>query len=368
MPTYVMSKAHANYPLGDIDKDGNYIYYGSYRPGAINEKITWETTTTYNVGLDFGFLRGRITGNLDYYTRVTDDLINVVDVPAGVNFKNRVISNIGSLTNQGIELSLNATVIQNKDFLWDAGFNFTHNINKITELTTGTGDNYYIPVGGISSGTGNNIQAHKVGYAANSFLVYETKKNEQGEWYFVDRAGNPDGSPDGQINANDLYMFHHLSPDYMLSFTSKFTYKKFDLGFSLRANIGNYVYNDVLASSMQYVEKGKFFSSKEGGFHNLLQKGYDIYWNDFKSDNPNLNSEWYLSDYFIEDASFLRCDNITLGYTFDISKVNLRVYATVQNPFVISGYKGLDPELNSGIDNNIYPRSMVTLLGVSVKF
>jgi iron complex outermembrane receptor protein len=312
------------------------------------------------VGLDFGFLDGRITGALDYYYRITDDLINVVDVPAGANFKNRVISNVGSLTNRGLELQIDARAIQSNSFTWDVGLNVTHNTTEITKLTTGSGDGYYIPTGGISSGTGNNAQAHRVGYAAGSFLVYETRINERGEYYFVDQ------NADGQINANDLVMYKKPAPDYLLNLTSKFTYGNWDLGFSLRANIGNYVYNDVLSNQLQWVEKSKFYSAKSGGFSNLLRLAYNTYWIDgFKSDKLD---EWYLSDFFVEDASFLRCDNITLGYTFKLSASNLRAYLTVQNPYVITKNNGLDPEVRDCIDNNIYPRSMVTLLCLSLSY
>ncbi|MDR3297380.1 MAG: SusC/RagA family protein, partial [Prevotellaceae bacterium] len=171
------------------------------------------------------------------------------------------------------------------------------------------------------------------------------------------------------INANDMYMTHHAAPDYTLSFSSRFTYKKFDLGFSLRANIGNYVYNDVLADQMRNVPKNNHYSSKYGGFMNLTTLAYNTYQKGFKVDKISDNT--YMTDFYIEDASFLRCDNITLGYTFgNISKLNIRcrVYATVQNPFVITGYTGLDPETDDGIDNNIYPRSMVTLVGLNLSF
>jgi iron complex outermembrane receptor protein len=358
LSTYTVSREHAKYPVGD---GGAYIDMN--RPGAIYPDLTWETTTTYNVGVDYGFLNGRITGALDYYYRVTNDLINEVDVPAGANFRNRVITNIGSLVNSGVELSVSARALQTADYSWDLGLNVTHNRNKITALNTGVGDSYYIPTGGISSGTGNNIQANKVGSAANSFFAYETKQGADGKYYFVDRY------EDGQINASDLRIYRHAAPDYMLNLTSRFAYKNWDFGISLRANIGNYVYNDVLASNIQNVTRSNIFSTKIGGYQNILQSAYDAYWGDnFKYDDF---SDWYLSDYFIENASFLRCDNITVGYTFNTIaswKSNLRVYATVQNPFVISGYKGLDPELRDGIDNNIYPRSMITLVGVSFSF
>ncbi len=379
LATYAVSKDHAYYPVGythyATDADGKQIvdadgtqYYYSYRPGAYNTELTWEKTTTYNVGLDFSFLRNRLSGNIDYYYRNTTDLINVVDVPAGTNFRNRVVSNVGSLRNTGLEFAFNGVAIDMKNFKWDLGVNLTWNDNKITQLTTGEGEDYYIATGGISTGTGNSIQAHKVGYAASSFYVYETAQDANGQFYVVDR------NDDGQINAADKYMYKDPNADVLIGFQTKFQFYGFDLGISLRASIGNYVYNDVLATNLQWVENGKVYQQQNGGYHGLLRSAYNTYWMDgMKSDklvdqHGNKFSDWFMLDYFVENASFLRCDNITLGYTFDKPNIKARVYATVQNPFVISGYSGLDPEVFGGIDNNIYPRSMTTILGVSLQF
>ncbi len=372
LPIYMMNKDYAYYTLGELDANGDYIYCNTYRPDAVNPDLTWEKTTTYNAGLDYGFLNSRITGSIDFYHRNTVDLLNEVNVAAGTNFKNRVISNVGSLYNRGVEFAIQGKPVVTKDFTWDVGFNFTYNENKITELISGEGEDYYISGGGISTGTGNTVQASKVGYPVWSYYVYETKQDENGEYYFVDQLtvdSDGDGkndAPDGQISADDRIMYKNAAPKFMFGFTSKFLYKNFDLSFSLRANVGNYIYNDVLANNLQYCEPVKVY--REGAFRNITTNAYELYWGDkFKSDNPNFNGEWYLSDQFIENASFLRCDNITLGYSFE-GKLQGRVYATVSNPFVISGYKGLDPEVSGGIDNNIYPRAMTTMLGVSLKF
>jgi iron complex outermembrane receptor protein len=385
LATYAVSKEHAYYPIGfgtnyeAIDDSGNILYdasgnkyYYSYRPGAYNTELTWEKTTTYNAGIDFGFLNNRIAGSIDYYYRNTTDLINVVDVPAGTNFKNRVVSNVGSLRNTGVEFSINAGAINKKNFKWDLGLNATWNDNKITKLTTGEGDDYYITTGGISTGTGNTAQVHKVGYAASSFYVYETQKaykdNGQPFYFVVDRNG------DNQINAADKYIYKDANADVTLGFQSKMQFYNFDFSFSLRASVGNYVYNDVLANNLQWVESAKVYQAQNGGYHGLPTLAYNTYWiGGMKSDGMydqygNKFSEWFMCDYFVEDASFLRCDNITLGYTFDKPNIKARIYATVQNPFVITGYKGLDPEVFGGIDNNIYPRSMTSLIGVSLQF
>ena len=397
MTTYTLSKDHAYYPVGGdnylkdadgnpvLDAEGNNIYY-SYRPGAVAENLTWEKTTTYNAGIDYGFLNGRITGAIDYYYRKTNDLINVVYVPAGANFKNKVVSNVGSLYNQGVEFAINAVAIDTKKLKWDLGFNLTWNENKITELISGEGEDYYIPTGGISAGTGNNIQAHKVGYAASSFYVYESRKG-------YDADGNPmyyvvDRNQDGQINANDKYMYKSPAAPVTMGFQTKWQFYGVDLGITFRANIGNYVYNDVLAGTLQNVASGNVYRSQNGGYYGLLRESYNTYWGKgLKSDgvyqmlwdatsqqyiSGGTFGDYYMLDYFVENGSFLRCDNITLGYTFSDkvtnNKVHARIYATIQNPFVISGYTGLDPEVFGGIDNNIYPRSMTSILGVSLQF
>ena len=368
MPTYTVNQAHAYYTLGEKDKNGNYIYFSTWRPNAYNPDITWEKTTTYNAGMDLAFLNNRISFSLDYYYRQTDDLINEVDIPAGTNFKTRVIKNVGSLSNQGVEVMFNSVLVDRKNFKWDFGFNATWNTNKIIKLTTGSEEGYYITAGGINNG--QYIQAHAVGHAANSFYVYQTAKDENGKLYVVDQQ-NPDLLPTDQgykiTEADDKIFYHSPAPDVMLGFNTKFQFYNFDLGVTFRANIGNYVYNQVLAGNLQNVSAGQVYDSKKGGYHNLLVEAVKAYENDgMIRDNFTYPDQL---DYFVENASFLRCDNITLGYTFKQNpKVNARLYGTVSNPFVISGYRGLDPEVFSGIDNNIYPRSMTVTIGTTVTF
>ena len=382
MPTYVYGQEHAYYPVGDGNTvEGINGYYYTYRPGAYNTDLTWEKTTTYNVGIDFAVLNNRVTMNLDYYYRVTKDLIAWVDVPAGTNFKNRVVSNIGSLRNQGVEYAINAVAIDRKNFKWDLGFNVAWNDNKITSLIEGKGDDYYVPVGNIGIGTGNMIQANKVGEAANSFYVYEshleTDANGNKVFYVVDR------NKDGQITPDDKYIYQSPAAKVTLGFNTKFQFYGFDLGFNLRANIGNYVYNEVLAGNLQWVEGGKVYQSQNGGYHGVLRNDFDLYYKtgvrsdqtyglvyDKTTDSYKYEkfSDWYMADYFVENASFLRIDNITLGYSFQKPKISGRAYITVSNPCVISGYSGLDPEIGGGIDNSIYPRSMTTVAGISLQF
>ncbi len=360
LPVYTVNREFAYVPMGDQ-------YLITSRPGAYNPSLKWEETTTWNAGIDFGFLNGRITGTLDYYYRETNDLINTVYIPVGTNFSNMLTSNIGSLRNRGVEFSINAKPIVTNDFLWDLGFNVTWNNNKITKLTGGDDSDYYVATGGISTSTGSTIQAHKVGYTASSFYVYQQVYDENGmpiENTFVDRNG------DGIINDSDRYIYKKPSADVLMGLTSKMTYKNWDFSFALRASIGNYVYNDVLANRANVSATGIWSTS---GFYsnrpvNALGLGFAGVGN------------YYMSDYFVQNASFLRCDNITLGYSFrNLFKTSAyegiggRVYATVQNPFVITGYEGLDPEVQTafdtpGIDNNVYPRPVTFLIGLSLQF
>ncbi|MEG1616480.1 MAG: TonB-dependent receptor [Bacteroidales bacterium] len=349
IPVYEDNKDGAEYPF-----DG--IYFPTSRPNAYNKNLKWEETTTYNAGIDFGFLQNRISGSLEVYYRKTDDLLNVVDVSAGTNFTNRVISNVGSLENKGIEFSLNTKPIVTDDFTWDLGYNVTFNNNKITKLTTGKGDDYIVATGGISTGTGNNIQAHAVGQAASSFYVYEQVYDNAGkpiEGLFVDRNG------DGMVNEKDRYFYNKPAADVLMGLSSKMMYKGWDFGFSLRASLGNYVYNDVDANRAN-MGRANIWSSS-GFFSNRPLSALETNFQGLK--------DYYMSDYYVQDASFIRVDNITVGYTFKnlFNKgVIGRVYGTVSNPFVFTKYKGLDPEVNGGIDNNIYPRPVVSLIGLSI--
>lgn len=357
---------------GQQEGIGDYNYFASYnvntavdsfypligngqlnRPNAYNNNLTWETTTTYNAGLDFGFWNGRLTGNIDWYYRETTDLLNTVSVAAGSNFRNQVMSNIGSLKNTGIEASLNWKAISNNDWLWDLGVNFTYNQNEITELVDGD----YQLTGGISSGTGNMCQAHAVGHPAGSFYVYQQVYDNNGmpiEGAVVDRNG------DGTITTADKYLYKSPSAPWTAGFTSKLMYKNWDFSFSLRASFDNYVFNDLEAgssniSSSQVLAQSGYLSNRP---KNVLDKAWQTY-------------DWVLSDYFVQNASFLKCDNITLGYTFDQlfgAKIGGRVYATASNVFTITNYKGIDPEVAGGIDNSLYPRPFTALVGLSLNF
>lgn len=352
---YTTSNQYAQYAFGDT-------YYYTKRASAYNADLKWETTTTYNVGLDFGFLRNRITGSIDAYYRETEDLLNTVKIPVGTNFNSTLTSNIGSLENYGIEFSLGAKPIVTKDFIWDVQYNVTWNHNEITELSDGSNsDDYYVETGNsISPGSATVVQVHKVGYAASSFYVYQQVYDENGdpiESVFVDRNG------DGIINASDKYIYKDPAPDVTMGFTSKFLYKNWDFSFALRASLGNYVYYDYLADKVR--SGGTYLYTN--GFHNVSTESVAY--------NFTGQTDYYMSDMFVKNASFLRCDNITLGYSFEhlfkgnnYSGIDGRIYFTCQNPFIISGYDGMDPECSSGVDSNPYPRAMSFQLGLSLQF
>lgn len=380
LPTYTISREYAYATLGqeanaanlaDLQamgyKEGtdyvvssdNYIYYVTKRPNSYNPDLTWEKTTTYNAGIDYGFLNNRINGAFDFYYRVTDDLINRVTVPTGTNFDVEVTKNIGSLRNMGVEFSLNGVLVDRKNFKWDLSYNVTWNDNKITKLLDSDDPNYYIPWGDINNG--QKIQAHKVGYAASSFFVYQTTIDETtGQRVIVDRT------PDGVIDEKDKYFYHNPAAPVTMGLSSKWQFYGFDLGITLRASIGNYVYNQVLAGNMQNITANQVYDSKVGGFHNLMLIALNAHYNDGVQ-RANFGAAADILDYYVENGSFLRCDNITLGYSFE-KVVKGRVYATVSNPFVISRYRGLDPEVFGGIDNNIYPRSLTVSIGTSLSF
>jgi iron complex outermembrane receptor protein len=357
--SYTANKAGAYYPIG-------YGKGETYRPDAYNKNLKWERTETYNAGVDFGFLNGRISGAADCYFRRTTDLINDVYVSAGTNFKNRVLANIGSLENRGVELALNVKPVATKGFVWDAGFNITYNNSKITKLTSGTGEGYYVMTGGLSANTGATCQAHAVGYPAYSFYVYQQVYDGKGrpiENLFVDRNG------DGSINESDLYLYKKPAADVLMGFTSKFICGHWDASFSLRASLNNYVYNDVESNSSNM----KMLYAPSGFLINRPRMALANRWEGL--------GNYYLSDYFVRNASFLKCDNVTVGYSFDSllgRRMSGRVYAAVQNVFTVTKYGGIDPEISmsldmngnskAGIDRDIYPRPLVSLVGLTLNF
>jgi iron complex outermembrane receptor protein len=351
IPRYSISNGQAQYQFGSA-------YYDMYRPSGYNPNLKWEQTATYNVGLDYGFLNNRITGTVDVYLKKTSDLLSVVDQPAGTNFSNKILANIGNMENRGIEFTVNAQPVRSRSFTWDLGFNITYNKNEITKLTFATDPKF--PgnlVGGIAGGVGSTVQIHSVGYSKSSFYVYQQIYDKNGkpiEGLFEDR------NRDGLINVDDLYRYKSPDPKVFLGAFSNFSYKKWDGGFSLRANIDNYMYNNRFSNTgvqRNIIDPLGFLAN---GSRSLLETNF-----------TGSGDKYLLSDYYVENASFLRMDNINIGYNAGeiISKnTNLRIGANVQNVFTVTKYKGLDPEVSGGIDNNFYPRPRVYNLSLNFNF
>ncbi len=352
-PLYTISDQYAQYPIGDQ-------YYNTMRPSSYNPDLKWETTTTYNAGIDFAVLRNRINMNIDGYYRETKDLLNDVTIPVGTNFSSVLTKNIGSLKNYGLEFAINAKPIVTKDFTWDISYNVSWNHNEITSLTGGNGDaDYYIKTGtNISRGNSTKIQANRVGEAANSFFVYQQVYDEAGkpiEGLYVDR------NADGKINESDKYFYKKPAADVIMGFTTKFLYKNWDLSAAFHASLGNYVYYDHLSNLGATSASGIYYNS---AFHNTYAEAISL---GFTGTGA---TEYYLSDYFVRNASYLKCSNITLGYSFSklFKELSGRVFFNVQNPFFITKYKGIDPEVSDGVDKNPYPRPLSFQLGLNLNF
>jgi len=346
--------------------DSYYPVYGDgtlARPKAYDPSLKWETTTSYNVGLDWGILKQRLSGTIDWYYRKTNDLLNSATVSAGSNFRNQVMSNIGSMYNTGVEASIHWLAINTKDFNWTMDYNFTYNYNKITNLNGGNDADYFVPTGGISAGTGGNIQAQHVGNTVNSFHVFQQVYDKNGkpiEGVVVDRNG------DGKITDADKYYYKAPAAPVTMGFASRFEYHSWDLGFALRTSIGNYVYNDAFASTANMSNSELFSKSKY-----LVNRPTEVLADNWLS----TETKSIQTDYWVQNASFLKLDNITLGYSFaNLLKqgtwngISGRVYGTVNNVFCITKYKGLDPEVFNGIDNNLYPRPISFILGLNLNF
>ena len=333
------------------------------RPKAYDPNLKWETTTSYNVGLDWGILKQRLTGSVDWYYRKTTDLLNSATVPAGSNFRNQVMSNIGSMYNMGVETSLHWLAVNAKDFNWTMDYNFTYNYNKITNLNGGNDPDYFVPTGGISAGTGGNIQAQHVGNAVNAFHVFQQAYDKNGkplEGVVVDR------NSDGKITDADKYYYKAPAAPVTMGFASRFEYRNWDLGFALRASLGNYVYNDAFASTSNMSNSEIYVKSKF-----LVNRPTDVVADNWSSTETTSTQ----TDYWVQNASFLKMDNVTLGYSFanllkqgSWNGITGRIYGTVNNVFCLTKYKGLDPEVFNGIDNNLYPRPISFILGLNLNF
>lgn len=351
LSVFSLSSPNATYQFGNQ-------FYQMYRPGAYNPNLKWEETTTANIALDYALFNNRIKGSIDFYKKTTSDLLNEIPQPAGTNFSAFFIANVGSMENKGVEFDINADIIQKKDWQWETGFNITYNKNTITNLTVVPKDATYkgIQTGGISGGIGGGFsQVHQVGFSRNTFNLYQQVYDAQGkplENVFVDT------NEDGIINQDDLNKSKSAVPDVFMGFTTQVRYKKVSAGFVLRSSIGNYLYNNIhsaMGNQLQMLGNAVLYN----GSASYLDTR-------FLGNSNNL-----LSDYYIQNASFLRMDNLTLGY--DAGRIlkqqaSLRINASIQNVFVLTKYKGIDPEIPWGVDNNFYLRPRIFTVGFNIQF
>ena len=363
---------------GQQEGIGDYAYFATYQqptstqslyptfgegyqyiPNGYNKDLKWETTTTWNAGLDFGFIRNRLTGSFDFYHRKTKDLLMSAPVAAMSNFSNRITKNIGSLQNTGVEFSLTGRPIQTTDWNWEITANATYNKNKVVELA---GDGQPIKYGDVGLGTGSTAMCHQEGQPMGMFWVYQQVYDQNGkplQGVVVDRDAN------GVIDDADRYYYKSSTAPWLFGLSSRLSFKNWDFGFSLRANVGNYIFNK---NKMGYRSK-EFIGAGTGYMSNTMPYSSEI---NFKNTGRDIDA---LTDFFVENGSFLKCDNITLGYSFtnlfrggSYAGINGRIYASASNVFTITKYKGMDPEVNGGIDGDIYPRPLTLLLGLSLNF
>ena len=331
----------------------NGQYINTYRPEAYVSDLKWETTTSWNFGLDFGFLNGRIGGAIDFYTRKTKDLLASVPTAAGTNFSKTILTNVGNVDSKGIEISLNATPIQNKDWEWNLSYNFTWQNMKVKNLSL------------IKGGSQTNV---KVGPSIDAYQFQVLSEGYEPYMFYVyhqlydSKTGKPiegayaDLNNDGEINESDLYRYHSPAPKYIMGLSTSLRYKQLTLGMSFRANIDNYVYNGMGMSTGAF-ETVSYNNSQLNNLNtSFLKTGF--------------KTRQYLSDYYVENASFLKLDNLSLSY--NVGKINkwasLTVSAMVQNVFTITGYSGTDPEVPNGMDNSFYPRPRTYSVSLGLQF
>ena len=342
---YGLSNVFAQYQFGND-------FYQMYRPGGYYANRKWEQTATTNIAVDYGFFGNRISGSLEFYLKKTTDLLNQITQPAFTNFSNTIVANVGSMENKGVEFTLNLQPVRARDVTWDVSFNATYNDNKITKLTINDDPNYVNQIAGIG-GLGG-VTANAVGHERGSFYVFKQVYDKE--------TGRPienlfeDQNRDGILNSSDLILFKSSIPKWFFGFSTNLNYKKWSAALTMRANTGNYVFNNVATNGA--ISKFLFASY-------LSNQSSDVLNTNFKG-----TGDFYQSNYYVQNASFLRMDNVNVGYNVGRIKgnVNLRLNAGVQNVFTVTKYKGLDPEVNGGIDNNQYPRPRTFTLGLGLDF
>lgn len=347
---YRRSEPTAQYQFGNQ-------FYTFLRPSAYDENLKWEKTETMNIGLDWSLFRNRVSGSVDVYQKKTKDLLSVVPVAPGANFDISLLTNVGNITNRGVEVTVNTTPVKTRDFSWDLGFNFTYNKNEITNLLKNPDPNFKgINVSDIQGGTGNKIGKYIVGYAPFVYSVYKQ---------VYDEAGKPieglyeDLNRDGVVDANDRYLYKKPAADVLLGINTQVSYKKFSLGIAGHGAFGGYLYNNYNSNNSILANLRDPLGIVRNGGTNYLESGFKL---------RNL-----LSDYYIENASFFRIDNINFGYSFGRiirNKASLRLNASIQNVYTFTKYSGVDPESSNstGVDNTIYPRPRIYSVGASIDF
>jgi len=358
--TYTPSNSQAEVQFGD-----NFV--PTIRPSAVDPSIKWEETTSYDVGFDYGLFGDRVTGSLEYYTKRTKDLLFEIPVPAGSNVSNVVTTNVGTMRNTGLELTVNAELLRgaNRGLSWTASFNASTNRNRLLTINPAAAAGERILVGDIAGGVGTRIQVLQPDVPVYSFYVFHHNLDANGHPVYSDVNGDhvineqdlyADRNGDGTITQDDRAAFHSPFPRFILSHTSTLGFRSFDAGLTLRAHLGNYAYNNLASSQ---------------GWYNLLNAAGGPVNLHASVLTTGFKDPQFFSDYYVEDASFLRMDNVTLGYTLPrVRQVqSARIYGTVQNVFTLTGYSGIDPEAGlNGIDNNIYPRSRTFTVGMSLGF
>lgn len=345
MPIYTISQNGANYMFG-----GSPI--NTYRPAAYNANLKWETTKAYNAGFDFAFLNNRITGTFDYYNRKTEDLLATVPSAAGTNFDKQLLTNVGNIKSSGVEIAISATPIHTKDFTWSLSANATWQKNEITNLKLNKdAESPNTLVGAIES---HYVQVLSEGYAPYSYYVYKQIYDEATglpiEGLYADLNG------DGVVDTKDKYRYHSPAPDWIFGFSTSLQWKKWTLSTSLRANVGNYLYNGMAMNT--------------GAWETVFYNDYQLNRLNSSYNSTKFNTRQHESDHYVENASFLKMDNIQLGYNFGkITKwCSLNVSAMVQNVFTVTNYTGVDPESQSGIDMTVYPRPRIYSLTIGLDF
>ena len=350
---YSLSSATARYQFGNT-------YYQMFRPGGFYADRKWEETATYNAAVDYGFADNRITGSIDFYLKKTKDLLNNIPVPAGTNFAAFIVANVGSMENKGVEFSINVQPVRNKQVTWDLGFNVTYNENTITNLTVVPDNPFYLgfPATNIAGAQGFAF-LNAVGSSKSTFyLIHQV----------YDKSGKPieglleDLNRDGIINENDKYKGKRADPNVFGGLSTNVSYNNWNAGFVVRASFNNYVYNNRYSNSgrLNQIIGNTVIGNASV---NYLETGFT---------GTAINNDWQLlSDYYLQNASFLKMDNAYISYDFGRilkDKASLRLNFNVQNVFVITEYKGLDPEISNGVDNNLYPRPRIFSLGINLDF